>query len=177
MKTLKVKTTLKSKGSDVLQKVARNIERVKGSYVTIGVHAGGKPYKEYPPKKPCAEPREPKVMPEVWQVAMWNEFGTKTAPARPFLRNTWYGRADKIREILQTELRKIMMGKKSPDTGLDAIGEQIESLIRSTIKRGKFAKNAARTLALKRERYQGQRPLIASRTLVDSISHQVHMRK
>lgn len=79
-------------------------------------------------------------------VAFWNEYGTRSAPPRPFMRNAIAENKDKWREILLSLLKAT-----NYDTGraLAMLGEEMAGDIRQSLLSGAFEANTDVTLLLK----------------------------
>lgn len=82
----------------------------------------------------------------VAQTAFWGEYGTKTAPPRPFFRNAINANKDKWRDTLVKALKNT-----NYDTAkaLALLGEQMMGDIQDEIISGSFAANSPVTLLLK----------------------------
>lgn len=79
-------------------------------------------------------------------VAFWNEYGTKSAPPRPFMRNAIAENKDKWREILLSLLKATNYDTKS---ALMMLGEEMAGDIRQSLLSGAFEANTDVTLLLK----------------------------
>lgn len=128
----------------------------------------------------------------VAQVAAWDEFGTKTSPPRPFMRDTiaehkdeWAGDLKKIIKKNDYDVHQCM----------DVMGYIISSQMRDQIQEGDYAKNSDLTNLLKhrfptgeyttadfleavRDVKDGKRapegkPLVWSGTVFNSVAHDV----
>lgn len=126
------------------------------------------------------------------QVAAWNEFGTKTAPARPFMRDTvanhkgeWAGDLKKLVKKNDYDVHQCM----------DAMGDIMSTQIADQIRDGDYDKNSDLTNLLKyrfplndystedflkavRDVKNGKRapegkPLVWSGIMVNSVKHDV----
>ena len=96
------------------------------------------------PKK-FVGPRELGVVLHVAQVAFWDEFGTETAPPRPFFRNMIHDESPKWGTQLATALRKT---QQNGDAALELMGERIkDQLVKSIVQWP--ADNAPLTVAIK----------------------------
>ncbi len=105
---------------------------------------------------------------EVLDYAAYNEFGTRTAPARPFMKHT----ADKYRlaiyQIMERVGRQVAAGQMTSAAGLGQVGVYLAAKIRDEIRNSAAwaAPNAPSTLAGK----TGTTPLIDSKELIEHIS-------
>lgn len=102
----------------------------------------------------------------VAQVAFWNEFGTKRAPPRPFMRTTVAKRSTAWGTILS---KALVYYKMDGDKALAALGTQMQSDIRESIVNWSSPPNAARTVAIK----GFNDPLIDDGTMQRVVNYQV----
>lgn len=103
----------------------------------------------------------------VSDVAIRNEFGTSTIPARPFMRNAFDNHLPEIMEITQKACQK--SDKFDVDEILSEIGAGIVEIIRDEIENGSFAENAPSTI----EKKGFDNPLVDTGVLKDSISFNI----
>ena len=103
------------------------------------------------------------------QVAIWNEYGTKKIPSRPFVTiatdvsKGWMSKTE-------TEISKIMSNRASVDGSLDAIGNKMKTDIQKVIgDKGKLAPNAPSTIRRKGH----DKPLIDTGKLKEAINFEV----
>ncbi|MEE8663494.1 MAG: hypothetical protein SOH81_07935 [Acetobacter sp.] len=80
------------------------------------------------------------------QVAAWNEFGTKTAPARPFMRDTVANHKGEWAEKLAGIIKEYGYNTHQ---ALDAMGAVIERQMGDQIAEGNYTKNSDITNLLK----------------------------
>jgi hypothetical protein len=78
----------------------------------------------------------------VAQVVYWNEFGTKTAPARPAVRTAVADGEQNIKEKAKELSKKVVSGQISPETALGKLGGEIEGMIVDSIKDGDWEPNS-----------------------------------
>ena len=139
------------------KEIKRAFKKLKGSFVTVGVHDGTG---EYPNGV------------AVSQVAFWNEFGTKNIPQRSFIRST----VDENAQLFNSEIKRIqgqvLSLKITPAAGLRKLGRRVQEAIKKKILTGPFEPNAPSTLAGK----DGTKPLIDTKLLLRSINFEVNMR-
>ena len=96
----------------------------------------------------------PKVNPKmvgmpVATIARFNEFGTRRAPARPFMRLA-YKEFLSTKEALQKKVaRQMIAGKADPEKAMKQIGLFMEGCIVNSIKNGGWAPNAPSTVKKK----------------------------
>jgi len=137
-------------GSKEIQKRLKQMDK---SFVTIGIHDGAGKY--------------PSGV-DILDVAFWNEFGTKTAPERSFIRAT----IDENKPMLLRQIKKqrdqVLNLEKTPEQVLDGIGFMIQQLIQGKMETLREPANAPATIAQKPE--TGDNPLIDSRLLKRSVN-------
>lgn len=102
----------------------------------------------------------------VAQVAFWNEYGTATAPSRPFFRQTindnksdWVASVGNLMKLHNGDTQKVM--------GL--MGQHIQGQITQSITTWTTPPNSAYTVAMK----GFQKPLVDTGQLSRSISYEV----
>lgn len=87
--------------------------------------------------------------PSVLQVAAWNEFGTKTAPPRPFMRQTM----TRHRVVLRSSLAAAVYAHGNAGTPIEAVaarlGVMLRGSVQETITAGTFKDNAPLTKMIK----------------------------
>lgn len=92
-----------------------------------------------------AKPKENPIL-SIAQVAWWNEFGTKTAPSRPFFRTTIAKRSKEWSKVLQAAL-------KSTDydgiAALNILGEAMVDDVTNSIAQWSDPPNAPLTIKIK----------------------------
>jgi hypothetical protein len=106
-------------------------------------------------------------------VAAWNEFGTATAPARPFLRNT-VREHNYYRAELGRVLKDHLLSGTSPILDLKLLGERAAADVRNKISSGEFEPNAESTI-IRKSTSSGRKetPLVDTGHLRQSIQSQV----
>lgn len=90
-----------------------------------------------------------KVSGEDLNKAVWNEFGTKDIPERPFLRNTMKDNKRLYVKILKKGAKSIVRGEYNIDTALSRLGIQIQGDIQNSILTLKSPPNKAATIRKK----------------------------
>lgn len=105
------------------------------------------------------------------QYAFWNEFGTKFAPARPFLRQSVTNNKTKWLGVLKTALA----GGKSAVDAFTLVGEVARADIIKEIQNGNFVPNAPRTIAKKRAagKTEPDHPLIDTGLMMKAVEYEV----
>lgn len=104
----------------------------------------------------------------VASIAVQNEYGTSTIPARPFMKQTLDNRSD-VMEQAAGELLDGVAGKKNSEDVLDAFGEKMAEAMQEEILYGSFAPNAPRTIARKGHNL----PLVDTEQMWDSVTYKV----
>ena len=69
----------------------------------------------------------------ILEYAIYNEYGTSSMPARPFMRNALDSNKGIISNLIQAALKKVIKGEKSGKEALMEIGETIRGLIIQSI--------------------------------------------
>lgn len=135
------------------KQIKKHIAQMNESYVTVGIHEGVGEYLKGV---------------KVIDVAFWQEFGTKMAPERSFIRSTVdENKAELVKEI-EFQRDQILNLKTTPKKVLNSLGFQITELIRGKIETLRQPPNAPATIAQKPE--TGDNPLVDSRLLKRSIN-------
>lgn len=141
------------------RRIVNDYKRMSGAFVTVGVHEKAGEYKPDPGQE---------ALP-VAQVAFWNEYGTKRAPARSVFR--WV--ADKLTGQIRAKQRELLdqvtRGKITTDKALGSLGLYLASLFRKRLLSSIPPPNAPATLDGK----VGTKTLVDSRLYSRSISHEV----
>jgi hypothetical protein len=165
--SLKIKT--QEKVTPEYKTFLQNLEKIKGSYVAIGIHEGAGEYPDGP---------------SVVEVGFWNEFGTETIPERSFIRSTIDGHEGEINSWRTQLVGQIIDGKITTEKALETLGFRIRELIRNTIKSdvpppygtgkgGADANEIARRQEAKRAKGIAPVTLIESGLLLRSIEYKV----
>lgn len=105
------------------------------------------------------------------QIAMFNELGTSTAPARPFLRDSVDENEDVIRDQCGKELKKLTTGATA-ETVLKRVGALGVRLVQEKIESGSFEPNAPSTIKKK----GSDKPLIDTGRMRQSVKYVVKRR-
>lgn len=103
---------------------------------------------------------------DVAEVALYNELGTSTAPARPFLRQSVDNHPDKITELFEAQAKRLAKGASAEDV-LTQIGLYAVRLVDDEITDGGFAENAASTVRKKKS----ETPLIDTGRMRQSVQY------
>jgi len=102
---------------------------------------------------------------KVIDVAVANEFGTATIPARPFMRKTYDENQTQYNRLFKRAYNNIIDGKSTVKISLGKIGLFAENKTKKRLRSGPWTPNAPRTIAKKKS----SRPLIDTGQLVNSI--------
>lgn len=156
---MQMKTTIKDRGLKKIIKEYNKARNKEDSFVTIGLHKDA----TYPDGT------------SVGEVAFYNEYGTKSIPARPFLQLTLLTYMKEFEELHKKLLNKLLNGKANIETILKSLGFRIQAKIQNTIKQASSwaDPNSASTLTRK----STGRPLIDSGTMLNSVGYQITVEK
>lgn len=150
-----VKVTVRDLG---LKRIQKEIEASKKAHVNVGVLSTAGTY---------ATDEGPVNLADV---ATFNEFGTHSIPARPFMAQAFDKNVAAIKSFVAKRLDDVHSGKGTALGGLKLIGEFFKGKVQETISNGDFEPNAPATLAAK---YPKTRPLIDTGRLRGSINYEV----
>lgn len=112
----------------------------------------------------------------ILEYAVYNEFGTKHIPPRPFMRNAIESNSQAISNYIETRVNDILEGQITGRKALMQIGEYIRGLIIQSIA---TATNWAEPLSSKtlkaklKEGSNNDKTLIEDRFLIKSIRYQI----
>lgn len=113
----------------------------------------------------------------ILEYAIYNEYGTPSMPARPFMRNAFDTNRGIISNLIQATPKKVIKGEKSGKEALMEIGETIRGLIIQSIATAQVwaVPNDPKTLKIKTKNGQANntKPLIDNRFLIKSIRYQI----
>lgn len=85
---------------------------------------------------------------DVLDIAIFNEFGTRTAPARPFMAQTARKNGKRTAEAMRRVAAAVAAGQ-DPNPLLSHLGEFYQNLIKKEISSGDFVANAPGTVKAK----------------------------
>lgn len=105
---------------------------------------------------------------DVLDYAVYNEFGTKDIPSRPFMRATADANRATVGKLGEALLGQVYAGM-SPEAALRQIGAQYEKIQKDSITNGPWAPNSPATI----KRKGSSKPLIDHGVLVGSIRYEV----
>ena len=134
------------------EKILAQLEKLGGAAIAAGVEEG----RSYPDGTPVSE------------VALYNEYGTSTAPARPFLSQAWENCEEQVRSLCGQLAADIADGGDA-GSGLEEVGEALKTAIQAEILSGDFEPNAPATIARK----GSSQPLVDTGELLDSITYEI----
>ena len=113
----------------------------------------------------------------ILEYAIYNEYGTPSMPARPFMRNALDSNKGIISNLIQAAPKKVIKGEKSGKEALMEIGETIRGLIIQSIATAQAwaVPNDPKTLKIKTKNGQANntKPLIDNKFLIKSIRYQI----
>jgi hypothetical protein len=166
----RIKTTVV--GGKAIQKLRAELAKAKGgARVTIGFHEDAGAY-------PGGQ--------SVVEVALWNEFGTKTVPARPILGPIMDDNSTLIERWRLEMLENMATKGWTVQQCLDAMGFRIKTLVENRIKSNVgpaygtgLKPNSAEVIAQRQQdkRAKGQLPvtLIASGLMLRSVTYKTYL--
>lgn len=103
------------------------------------------------------------------EYAAFNEFGTATIPARPFIASTADDKRVSWSAVMDKMVGEAVLGKVSVKYALEIVGQKMESDIKTKITTLREPKNADSTIALK----GSSNPLIDTGTMRNSVRYLV----
>ncbi|HHT3633773.1 hypothetical protein I6L63_15460 [Enterobacter hormaechei] len=106
----------------------------------------------------------------VAEYATWNEFGTRTTPSRPFMRNAFDKNVETLVRFFYQGRRGIVDGKINQDQLMNAVGVKMVQLIKESILNESWAPNAEYTI----DRKKSSKPLVDTGTMLNSITYAIH---
>ncbi len=156
---IKVSTTTSVKGQELVRQFLDRIKRGSDAYVSVGVHEGAGSY-------PDGQ--------SVVEVALWNEYGTRTIPERSFLRSTVDENIPLLNSWREEMIGKVLHEGWTVHKALEAIGFRLQVLIQNKIKSNVPPPNAPSTVAHKKAEGVAPDTLIETGLLLRSITFEVH---
>lgn len=105
----------------------------------------------------------------VVDIAIFNEFGTRTIPERSFIRSTADEQRRAVADIAEKELDRILTGKSTINESLRIMGEFMEGRIKRKIIDLRTPPNAPATIARKKS----SNPLIDTGQLKNVIRYEI----
>lgn len=104
----------------------------------------------------------------VAQVARWNEYGTSSAPSRPFMRPAVFEKKQELTAFLRSEYKKAFKDKKNTMEVLKKFGEKVVLEIQTQILTGNYVPNAPATIKAKGGR---SKPLYDTGLMLNSVNY------
>ena len=104
---------------------------------------------------------------DVCDVAAWNEFGTVSIPARPFMREGIDRNVDGISDMLKSEGQALMNGQSSAEHLTKTLGLKMKDVIQGSITEGTWTPNAPSTISHKKS----SKPLIDTGRMRQSVEY------
>jgi len=101
--------------------------------------------------------------------AIYNEFGTRNIPERPFIRNGLREGVPQLRRTARVVAGKVISGRLTPRQGLGQMGEQGKQLIKNSITDMRNPPNAGVTI----ERKGSSNPLIDSGDMRKAVKWEI----
>lgn len=103
--------------------------------------------------------------------AMYNEFGTRHIPARPFMATTYETYKDMMVQFIDYLASRIFVGMITPDRALRVIGEAYQAKVQMTIRNAKewAVPNDPKTIAAK----GSSSPLIDTGRMIQSVRYEI----
>lgn len=139
------------------------IEKLSESFVLVGFQLGDVT------KSQIKNGRRKEAGKVMAQIAAENEFGTKTIPARSFMRTSFDENRQRIIQIINSEYNKIIQGTSTIRRSLTLIGLFVEKTITDKIDSIHFPPNSPRTIAIKKS----SKPLIDFGQMRQSVTQKV----
>jgi hypothetical protein len=155
---LKISVTTSDKKSAAIAKFMANARKVSGSYVSVGFHGGAGNYEDGT---------------DVVEVALWNEFGTRTSPERSFIRSAIDANLDKINKWREEGLNNMLTKGWTMEKALDMLGFRLQTLIQNKIKSNVPPPNADSTVAQKKRDGVAPNTLIHTELMLRSVTYRV----
>lgn len=146
-----------------LDAVISNAESFANSYVLIGFQEGSVTTSQVKGR------RRKEAGKSMAQIAAENEFGTRTTPARPFMRTSFDENREVLNNVITGEYEKILGGASTVKRSLNLIGRFGVELIKQKIRDIRFPPNSRRTIAIKKS----SKPLIDFGQMIQSVQQKV----
>lgn len=105
------------------------------------------------------------------EVAAYNELGTSSTPARPFMRKSFENHEKELQNACD-QVNKTLAKGGTTQQALDELGAFVKGLVQEEIVSGDFAPNAESTIAKK----GSEQPLIDTGFMRQSVNYQVKQR-
>ena len=141
------------------KRIERELKRMDASYVKVGLLSGAGSY--------AGGGRANLV-----DIGTFNEFGTKTIPERPFMRQSFEKNIAAIRKRFDSLVGEIYVGRTDTEGALHEIGERHKGEIQGEIVSGGWTPNAPSTIRKK----GSSKPLIDTGAMRQAINYEVEVK-
>lgn len=153
----------------MFDKIFKEIKYLEEHSVEIGILAVDKDKKD--------EKENKKSKATILEYAIYNEFGTKNIPARPFMRNTIDRNYDEIKRIREEQFNRVLKEEITGKQALMILGQTVQGMVRETILDAKIwaKKNSSVTIKKKSKKIGNyyDNPLQDTGFLVTHIRFQI----
>lgn len=105
-------------------------------------------------------------------VAVYNELGTSTIPARPFMKQSFENHESDLQGACDT-VNNLISNGSTAEQALVTLGNFCKALVQEEIVNGGFEPNAPSTI----EKKKSKRPLIDTGTMRQSVDFKIKKRK
>lgn len=157
---IRPKIQVEVRNSALMDRLLKELPRLKGAFITVGFHEGAGEYEGGGPS--------------VVEVALWNEFGTHAVPQRSFIRSALEEGIDQINRWREQALVDIVERGVPVQKALESLGFKIQVLIQNKIKSNVPPPNAESTREQKRREGVPNRTLIDTDLMLRSVTYRVH---
>lgn len=106
------------------------------------------------------------------EIAAYNELGTSTSPARPFMKQSFENHEEELKAACKAVNDTIASGG-SVEQALNALGVSVKGLVQEEIVDGDFTENALSTIKKKKS----EQPLIDTGTMRQSVNFVIKRRE
>lgn len=124
--------------------IVKNLKQLDNSYTKVGFPSEASPAKGKPEVKPPVT-----TMSEMSTIAFYNEYGTKTIPARPFLSLAYYRHVKGLKDLRDKLYAKVISGQITVRESLAIMGEWFAAKVKRTIDDVTTPPNAPSTIKKK----------------------------
>lgn len=145
MAVIEISTKLTDMGID---KVLENVMELGGKQVKVGIQAGSGSHDGV----------------DILDIAIYNHFGTRNIPSRPFVSDCFDKNQGQISEAKKRIVYRVMEGMPA-STGLAQLGQWYQDVLKGHIRNGGWVPNAPATI----KRKGSSKPLIDTGQLVNSV--------
>ena len=101
--------------------------------------------------------------------AVWNQYGTRTIPERPFLDNAMRDNREKYRRAMKSAAQKVLLGETAMPTVLNKLGLMAQGDVQRSIRDFSAPPNAPSTIAAK----GSSQPLEDTRHMLGAVTYEV----